>query len=81
MFNTATRLILIASETAIITTQLITRGTIGRSMLLNGTCDTALLHMLVGRNFGINVMSLENQRKRHSDHKKSDKKYRQQYDY
>ena len=37
--------------------------------LLNGTFNAALLHMTVGRNLGVDVVPLEDQRQRHSQYK------------
>ena len=44
--------------------------------LLNSTLNAALLHMAVGRNFGIDVVSFEYQRQRHSQNKQTDSSYR-----
>lgn len=47
--------------------------------LLNGTLNASLLHMAVGRNLRVDVVSLEDQRQRHSQHKQPYGGYRNQY--
>ena len=40
--------------------------------------DTKALHILVGRDLGVDMMTLENQRQRHSQHKEADCAHRYQ---
>ncbi len=53
---------------------------VGFARLLHGTLDAQPLHVLVGRNFGIDVAALENQGQRHSDDEQGDSRYREQQD-
>ena len=46
--------------------------------LLHRTLDTEALHILVGRDLGVDMMALENQRQRHSQHKEADCAHRYQ---
>lgn len=45
--------------------------------LLNGAFDTQFAHVFVGGNFGVDVVSLENQGERHGQDEKSDGQNRQ----
>lgn len=75
------RLVLLASKTAVVATKFVTRLTIGRGVLLNSTSDTTLLHMFVGGDFGIDIVALNHQGKRHSNYKKRDQHNGQKYYY
>ena len=61
------------------------RGAVGRAVgfagLLDGAFDAQALHVLVGRDFRVDMAALEYQRQRHSRHEKSHGSYRAKYDY
>lgn len=67
----------IASRAVAVTTNIFTIGVSHiLATLLNGTFNATLLHMAVGRNLGIDVVSFEYQRQRHSQNKQTDSSYR-----
>ena len=43
--------------------------------LLYGALDAEALHILVGRDLGVDMVPLENQRQRHCQNKKSNRRY------
>ena len=48
---------------------------------LHCTLDSQALHILIGRDLGVDVMPLKNQRQRHRQHKKSNSTHRNQHYY
>ena len=70
----------VASRAIAVTTDILAIGVSHiLARLLNGTLNATLLHMAVGRNLRIDVVTLENQCQRHSQNKHANGCYRNQY--